>query len=620
MSYRNPQIIVDRSGEIWAKAIANFGGTIASGLDKYAAIKRQANEVTRKRKEANQLVWNKTAQKGYDSINAVSETIKDKTIAEEFIIEAKDMAENGTKNSVVVNGKKYTMGAISAETQINSNASLDKDTVAAYSQIVSNFQGYKKRMIDRGTNIKAGLDPLADSISGDIGNKFDYQGIGPENTKSQIVANTLLDKQIPGVKAKRKYERTSFDKGDKYLDMMRVDAEIDLNSETFKLWKDSGLLSEEDLWIEEGATTGTFSWSRDMDTWGEGGSLITRINPGEQTDEILVTSGFTKENGDITDKGFNTNIIYNNRDVDGGVARRSESHFDPDVLRNDIAYKSQLTAAAKSVLAMPLDQQMKYISGNLEWGTIEQADWSSSKIPEKIAFLEEQRFQKDLDKIVSAKGGAMDTRLATAKDVLEYEKEGLPLEKGDTVYFSSGKEVFTRGLSSGGASGGAGSVTQQIALKKYNDSLKNKSDAVKTAADRGSSLLNNTNSALVNEVIPGYGRVESAELNNGVLEFIYERKTGKRDDDNALVIDRGDAKYDLKDGRQLNTLANQLYKGDKQADKRKAFIKSIQLQLAEEKRSADESTGVMRGKSKTSGATDVIKKLSAQELLKKYGN
>tara|TARA_B110000208_G_scaffold125724_1_gene153180 strand:- start:152 stop:796 length:645 start_codon:yes stop_codon:yes gene_type:complete len=214
----------------------------------------------------------------------------------------------------------------------------------------------------------------------------------------------------------------------------------------------------------------------------------------------------------------------------------------------------------------------------------------------------------------------MDTRLATAKDVLEYEKEGLPLEKGDTVYFSSGKEVFTRGLSSGGASGGAGSVTQQIALKKYNDSLKNKSDAVKTAADRGASLLNNTNSALVNEVIPGYGRVESAELNNGVLEFIYERKTGKRDDDNALVIDRGDAKYDLKDGRQLNTLANQLYEGDKQADKRKAFIKSIQLQLAEEKRSADESTGVMRGKSKTSSATDVIKKLSAQELLKKYGN
>jgi hypothetical protein len=448
MSYRNPQIIVDRSGEIWAKAIANFGGDVASGLDKYAAVKRKANEVTKKRKEANQLVWNKTAQKTYDSINTISKTVKDKTIAEEFIIEAKDMAENGTKNSVVVNGKKYTIGAISAETQINSNMSLDKDTVAAYSQIVSNFQGYKKRMIDRGTNIKAGLDPLANSISGDIGNKFDYQGVGPENTKSQIVANTLLEMKIPGVKATKKYERTSFDKGDSYLDMMRVDAEVDLNSETFKLWKDSGLLSEEDLWIEDGATTGTFSWSRDMDTWGKNGSLITTINPGEQTDEILVSSGFTKENGDITDKGFNTNIIYNNRDVDGGVARRPESHFNPDILRNNIAYSSQLTAAAKGVLAMPLDEQMKYIQGNLDWGTIEQSDWASSKISEKIAFLEEQRFQKDLEKIVSAKNGAMGTRLATSKDVLEYKKEGIPLEKGDTVYFSSGKEVYTKGLSS----------------------------------------------------------------------------------------------------------------------------------------------------------------------------
>ena len=576
MSYRNPQIIVDRSGEIWAKAIANFGGAVASGLDKYAAVKRKANEVTRKRKEANQLVWNKTAQKGYDSINAVSETIKDKTIAEEFIIEAKDMAENGTKNSVVVNGKKYTMGAISAETQINSNANLDKDTVAAYSQIVSNFQGYKKRMIDRGTNIKAGLDPLADSISGDIGNKFDYQGIGPENTKSQIVANTLLEKQIPGVKATKKYERTSFDKGNKYLDMMRVDAEIDLNSETFKLWKDSGLLSEEDLWIEEGATTGTFSWSRDMDTWGEEGSLITRINPGEQTDEILVTSGFTKENGDITDKGFNTNIIYNNRDVDGGAARRSESHFDPDILRNDIAYKSQLTAAAKSVLAMPLDQQMKYISGNLEWGTIEQSDWSGFKISEKVAFLEEQRFQKDLNKIVSAKGGAMDTRLATAKDVLEYEKEGIPLEKGDTVYFSSGKEVFTKAPNTSNV---GASVSQQISLAKYNASLKNASKAVKSAADRGLSILNNPNSALKNVNIKGYGKVESAEIVDGKLNFIHETGKGARSN-GTYTVDRTARSIDLNSKEELDTFANQLYSGDSNADKREAFIKSIELQLS----------------------------------------
>jgi len=144
MSYRNPQIIADRSGEIWAKAIANFGSSVASGLDKYAAVKKQANEITRKRKEANQLIWNKTSQKTYDSINTVSETIKDKTIAESFITEAIDMAENGTKNSVVVNGKKYTMGAIKAETQINSGANLDKDTLSAYNQIVNNFQGYKK--------------------------------------------------------------------------------------------------------------------------------------------------------------------------------------------------------------------------------------------------------------------------------------------------------------------------------------------------------------------------------------------------------------------------------------------------------------------------------------------
>ena len=32
MSYRNPPIIVDRSTDVWGKAIANFGQQVAQGI------------------------------------------------------------------------------------------------------------------------------------------------------------------------------------------------------------------------------------------------------------------------------------------------------------------------------------------------------------------------------------------------------------------------------------------------------------------------------------------------------------------------------------------------------------------------------------------------------------
>ena len=41
MSYRNPQVIIDRSGEIWGQAIAGFGKDVARGIDNYAAAKEK---------------------------------------------------------------------------------------------------------------------------------------------------------------------------------------------------------------------------------------------------------------------------------------------------------------------------------------------------------------------------------------------------------------------------------------------------------------------------------------------------------------------------------------------------------------------------------------------------
>ncbi len=44
MSYRNPQIIQDRSGEILAKGFENFGASIAQGISTLGANRRKERE------------------------------------------------------------------------------------------------------------------------------------------------------------------------------------------------------------------------------------------------------------------------------------------------------------------------------------------------------------------------------------------------------------------------------------------------------------------------------------------------------------------------------------------------------------------------------------------------
>ena len=80
MSYRNPQIIIDRSGEIWGKAIAGFGANVAKGIDTFAAAHEQAQAAANRRKESNQLALNVSELKENEKINKFVKSLPDKSI------------------------------------------------------------------------------------------------------------------------------------------------------------------------------------------------------------------------------------------------------------------------------------------------------------------------------------------------------------------------------------------------------------------------------------------------------------------------------------------------------------------------------------------------------------
>ena len=425
MSYRNPQVIVDRSGEIWGQAIAGFGKDIARGIDAYSAIKQKNQELERKQTEAKQLTANGVSQKFSEGIEQIGSSIKDSSISKQFKETAKMMADTG--EAVTINGQSVTIGAIEAQTELRMNPNLDKETRNAYSKIVTDFKGYQSTMVSSAGNIISGLEGLSESTTGMIGKTFDFNGEGIENTKSQIAAYSLLNKQMKGITSNKVLSREKDEDG-VFRNMLSIDSEIDTTSQTYIDLEKAGLISKEDLVFEEGSTIGKLSWKRDLSTWGEQGGLIVPIAPEGDTTESMRIAGFTDEEGNATGKGFNNNAVYSRRRVKGGTESKSEEHFDPDALRYNLAYEAELKGSAAGVLALPLDQQVKYITNTLGWSTIKQAEWADATPKEQESFLMEQRFEKDLQKIMGAGGKKrVQTREATQEDVNAYKNDGIDI-------------------------------------------------------------------------------------------------------------------------------------------------------------------------------------------------
>ena len=426
MSYRNPQIIVDRSGEIWGQAIGKLGQDIGKGIEKYAAVKAKNQELARKKREAKQLTANGVSQKFLESIEKTGTGIKDSSISQQFKDTATMMANTGEE--ITINGESVTMGAIEAQTELRMNPNLDKETRNAYGKIVSDFKGYQSMMVSSAGNIISGLEGVSESTTGQIGKKYDFRDEGFGNTQSQIATYSLLNKQIPGVKSDKLVSREKGEDG-KTKNMLTINSSVDTESDTYKNWEAAGLINKEDLTFEEGSTIGTFSWKRDLATWGEEGGLITEMSPQNQdSTESMKTAGFIDDKGNATGKGFNNNAVYTTRTVKGGTEKKSESHFDPDLLRYDPTYEAELKAGAEGILAMPLDQQEKFITNTLGWPTIKREKWSKTPPEEQAAFLMEQRFENDLQKIMGAKGRKkVQTRDATQEDVDQYAADGIEI-------------------------------------------------------------------------------------------------------------------------------------------------------------------------------------------------
>lgn len=437
MSYRNPQIILDRSADMYIKAFQDSSAAFSNKFKEIQEAKQKEQALVEKQRQAKQLYKNKATLEHLKELNEISSSIKDPDFLQQFKQTAIDLLETG--EPYMHDGVEYKIGAIDAQTELALNPELTSAERIAYSNIVSNAQAYQTTTLNQTGKIISGLTPLKDQKAFDIGNfdgtnGFDILGEGKEEYQNLVVAEALLNRNgSNGVH--KKLERIRQDDGS-YKNIMNVSVQMDTSSEAWKALKDAYGLEDSDA---------NFIWSRDVDKWADGEGLITKLPELIDTNDALRTSGFLNDQDTPTGKGFNSKSILSITNQGDDEIVTTERHFNVEMLTNDITYSSMLDSKAKGLLQLPLDEQLKYIKYNLG-KSYTKDEWVSMGQPDKISFIRKSLEHNDLVRMFGNK--QVEMRKATEQDVARYREEfpedETPLKVDDMIYYTKTKEERRR--------------------------------------------------------------------------------------------------------------------------------------------------------------------------------
>ena len=155
MSYRNPPIIVDKSTDVWGKAIAGFGQQIAQGILTASEAKRKAEKAqadkARKEAQAQQKLTTATRASYMDAARDKYIQIKKNgglSLAQQFMKQVE----------IDLNGGDGKTGAIDASVQLALNNNLTTDERVKYNKIVDSAKMYQAEAVGGFGNVISGLD------------------------------------------------------------------------------------------------------------------------------------------------------------------------------------------------------------------------------------------------------------------------------------------------------------------------------------------------------------------------------------------------------------------------------------------------------------------------------
>jgi hypothetical protein len=423
MSYRNPQIIVDRSAEIWAQGVAKVGDVLNRGIEAYFAAKKKGEEVQKKKDDAINTTMIQGDLKQSALRNKISKTIKDVTLQEKFTERAKLLADgDGGDNK----------GAIWYNTQLTLNPPKDKAILKEYKDKVKAYQNYMSNSAQEIGYVASALDMVKDKSAQQLVDNYAVAGDSNISELQNLMAMRALENKA--------LEGFSYEKDLVYnedgTNSLKVVGYLDKDSKTYNAWKNANAFDEDKLEYDKDGRV-KITWERNLAKWGEEGQFVNEISPAIDINSVMEGTGLINKNGSVNDNLYVTPTVQQRlKNQDGTESLTTEKVLDYNKLYNNSAFKAEIQSKAAGLDAISEQDQIDFVRNRFGWGDMKTEDFFSKSREDRLAFYEGQLEMEAVKKLGSF-------RKATAQDVKTLQEVMPGIKEGDPVIF---KEVGRRDI------------------------------------------------------------------------------------------------------------------------------------------------------------------------------
>jgi len=370
MSYRNPEIIVDRSAEIFAQGMSNLGQTMVQGVQNIYKQREEKKIAIKKQQDAINVFTQNLRGDYTKKISDVASGIKDKSFAEQYIAEQTSSYEDLIKDQARLT---FNPGSFSKE-QI---ADLNKRTA----EVTSRDAAAKEFT----TNVILDLEIAEDFQFGSSGSEyvFDGENKGNEKFKKMIFLYANGNKEIPGIE----YEKVYKDK------KWEINATINKDNPVIKQLMGSGIIDVNDLKDTDGKTVLNFSGDpKDYK------SVFTKVDPGVDMQNAMFESGIVNKAGQINENFFNKEYTSKSSRVPGKDIVTERGVFMEDYIKNNNVFRQNIE---KQLLVLNKDNKTQKAWIETRLGQEVPKGWDNMTTKEKRESVTDELVKDAVEKLKS---------------------------------------------------------------------------------------------------------------------------------------------------------------------------------------------------------------------------
>ena len=551
MSYRNPPIIVDKSGDIWAKAISEFSESLANNVIKYSEARRAEKEATKKSRQAMQSFSLETREKYSDELRDNYIAVKKKngnTLAEKFKAQATElMYGKGT-----VGEEDYSMGAVDARVQLEFNQDLSSKERVALQKKVDDSRNFQAKGIENAINIKTGVDEVKSQRVNSEGYPGGYSWKGKDNIerfKTQVAYYAYDEDAMISPGTIEEYDFNMGENGENFFTAKTLIPVKDLDDGPLAKYLTPEELAKIETVEKDDKKYYKFEYKKDANLWD--GEFINKLSKLPEYSESYNVAGIEDKNADVTAK-YSASVSTMNSD--------KGEQYDQNIINlTDVTSNNVLYAEMMGEAAAILEGSPEEIQANLQFGTNRSTLTYSSFLKENPDLDSQKKFIADalMQNSVDTRFSQYLQREATAEDVeaLKMSNPNTSLQVGQDILYKTTKtsEIEEPEIEETKAPT-EGEIRRSRAAKDaptvYNDMFKEPSSFFRNKTINGNKISKVT-LAGAGDLMP-----DNKSKSKGLLRLGYE--TGKSTGSKGQIIYEDTMVFDLNDPIRVRALIDML--------------------------------------------------------------